>query len=101
MAQWDYSTWTAQGRTITHASLPFRRRGWRSEIGAAAAGNQLALRVEHLRLGGRELAAHAHNLAFDGEIAGQRGSVVVNAQIDGRDATAGLADHRPVRTEVN
>src|SRR5204862_7135335 len=34
------------------ASLALRRRGRRGEIGAAAAGEELAALVEHLRLGG-------------------------------------------------
>src|SRR3954471_16284403 len=48
----------------THQSR-FRRRG---VIRAAAAGEQLSLRVEHARLRGRELAPHAHDLAAYGEI---------------------------------
>src|SRR5205809_6152156 len=58
---------------------PLRRRGWGSEIGAAARGEELAGLVEHLRLGGRELAAHAHHLAAHGEVAGHGRAVIVDA----------------------
>ena len=78
-----------------------RRRRRRGEIGAAAAREQLALRVEDRRLGGRELAAHAHDLALDGEIARQRDGVIVDAHVDGRHAAAELSHHRPVGAEID
>src|SRR5438876_3667765 len=53
------------------------------EIGAATRGEELPGLVEYLRLGGRELAAHAHHLAAHGEVAGHGRAVIVDAQVDG------------------
>src|SRR5215831_13608699 len=86
-----------RGARDTHRSC-LRRR---SEIGAAAAGDELALRVEHLRLRGRELAAHPHDLAADGEIPGHGHGVIVDVQVDGGHAAAGLLDHGPVAAEID
>src|SRR5438034_632098 len=77
---------------------PLRRRG---EIAAAAAGDELALRIEHVRLRGRDLAAHAHDLAAHGKIARHGGGVVIDAQIDGGHAAAGLLDHGPVGADID
>src|SRR5262249_28375841 len=51
---------------IAHGSfaLPLRRC---REIGAASAGEEISLGVEHICLGGRELASHAHHLAPNGQ----------------------------------
>src|SRR5438309_3202201 len=68
---------------------PLRRGGRRGEVSAAAAGEELAGLVEHLCLGGRELAAHAHHLAAHNEVARHRGAVIVDPQVDGRHAAAG------------
>src|SRR5262249_13738273 len=81
----------------THRSS-LRRRG---EVGAAAAGDELALRIEHLRLRGRELAAHPHDLAADSEIPGHGHGVIVDVQVDGGHAAAGLLDHGPVAAEID
>ena len=85
-------------RTVT---ISLRRRRRRGEIGAAAAGQQLAVLVVDVRLGERELAAHAHHLALRGEIARHGGGVIVDAQIDGRHAAADLLHHRPVGGEID
>src|SRR5262245_16113437 len=71
------------------------------EIGPAAAGEKLALRVEHVRLRGRELAAHAHHLAADREIAGHGGGVIIDAHSDGRHAAAELLHHRRIGAEID
>src|SRR5262249_61040754 len=55
---------------------PSSLRG-RGEVGATAAGDELALRIEHLRLRGRELAAHPHDLAADAEITGHVPALIV------------------------
>src|SRR5215467_4046346 len=81
----------------THRSSLWRRR----EVGAAAAGDELALRIEHLRLGGRELTPHPHDLAADGEIAGHGHGMIVDVQIDGGHAAAGLLDHGPVAADID
>src|SRR6478752_5614898 len=78
-----------------------RRRRRRGEIGAAAARNELALRVEDRRLGGRELAAHADDLALDGEVARQGDGMIVHAHVDGRHAAAELSHHGPVGAEID
>src|SRR5262249_57277667 len=83
-------------RDIHRSSL--RRRG---EVGAAAAGDELSLRVEHLRLRGRELAAHPHDPAADGEIPGHGRGVAVDVQIDPRHPAAGLFDHAPVAAQLD
>src|SRR6266550_4289016 len=89
----------ARGSVGAHAEpLPLRHR---REIGAAAAGDQLALRIEHLRLRGRELTSHAHDLAADGEVAGHGHGMIVDVQIDGGHAAAGLLDHGPVAAEID
>src|SRR5262245_19965092 len=75
---------------------------WRRRvIGAAAAGEKLALGVEDARLGDRELAAHVDHLAMDGEVTWHRRGVVVDAQADGGYAAADLLDHGPVRAEID
>jgi len=73
-----------QGRADT---LVLRRAGdmhplglWRcGVIGAAAAGEQLSLRVEHARFRGRELASHAHDLAANGEVSRHRHGMIIDA----------------------
>src|SRR6266487_1201021 len=77
---------------------PLRRGG---EIGAAPAGDELALRIEHMRLRGRELAAHAHHLAADGEIPRHGHGMIVDVQIDGRHAAAVLSDHGPIGAAID
>src|SRR5271156_4118548 len=59
------------------SSWAFRQR---REIGAAAAGNELAVLVEDFRLGGGELRAVADDLAARGEIARHRRPVIIDAQ---------------------
>jgi hypothetical protein len=80
------------------AAICLRRR---REIGAAATGQELSLGIEHARLGGGELPAHRDDLTADGEIARHGGGVIIDAQVDGRYASAGLLDHRPVGAEVD
>src|SRR5262249_19961541 len=75
--------------------------GWSREVGAAAAGDELVLRVEHLRLRGRELTPHPHDPAADGEIAWHGHGVIVDVQIDGGHAAAGLLDHGPVAADID
>src|SRR6266498_233292 len=78
--------------------LPFRRGG---EIGAPAASEELALRIEHMRLRGRELAAHAYHLAADGEVPWHGHGMIVDVQIDGGHAAAVLLDLGPVGAEID
>src|SRR5262249_38432794 len=87
----------APGTLIPH---PSSLRG-RGEVGATAAGDELALRIEYLRLGGRELTPHPHDPAADGEIAGHGHGMIVDVQIDGGHAAAGLLDHGPVAPEID
>src|SRR5262249_62330728 len=57
------------------------RRG--GQVCATAAGDELALRIEYLRLGGRELTPHPHDPAADGEIAGHGHGMIIDLQISG------------------
>src|SRR5215470_3045521 len=82
-------------------ALSLRRRGRRGEIGAAPARDQLAVLVEHLRLGRRELAAEPYDLAARGEVARHRRGVIVDAHVYGGHAAPGAANHRPVRGKVD
>src|SRR5215470_3814694 len=82
-------------------ALSLRRRRRRGEIGAAPARDQLAVLVEHLRLGRRELPAEPHDLAARGEVARHRRRVIVDAHFDGGHAPAGAADHGPVGSEID
>src|SRR5262245_54834311 len=77
---------------------PLRRGG---KIGAAAAGDELALGVEHVRLRRRELAAHAHDLAADGEIPRHRHGMIVDVEIDSWDAAAVFLDHGPICADID
>src|SRR5579862_858968 len=82
----------------------FRRscRFWRRrEVGAAAAGDEFSLLVEYLRLGGCELRSAANDFAARDEIAAQRWPMIIDPQVDGRHAAAGLFDHRPVGSEID
>src|SRR5262249_37401722 len=79
-------------------SCPLRRRG---EISAAAASEELALRIEHVRLRGRELPAHALDLAAERETPGPGYVMIVAVQIGGRRAAAVLPDHGPIGAEVD
>src|SRR2546430_4088887 len=89
----------SEAASVAYAEpLSLRRR---REIGAAAAGDQLALRIEHLRLRGRELTSHAHDLAADGEVPGHGHGMIVDVQVDGGHAGAGLLDHGPVAAEID
>src|SRR5215211_5480534 len=75
---------------------------WRSGvIGAAPAREELALLVEHLRLAGRELAAEFDDSAARRQVARHRRVVVIDAQIDRRDAAAHAPDQRPVRRQID
>src|SRR5258707_6984251 len=73
-----------------------RRRGRCREIGAAAAGEELAILVEHPRLGGRELAAETDHLALGGEVARHGPGVVSDAPIHWWDAAPRLPYHSPI-----
>src|SRR5262249_20882266 len=86
-----------RGARDAHRSS-LRRRG---EIGAAAASDELALRVEHLRLRGRELAAHPHDLAADGEIPGHGYGMIVAVLVVGGPAAAGFFAHGPIPAEID
>src|SRR6266852_2276100 len=70
-------------------------------VSPPAARQQFSLRIEDLRLSGGELAAHAHDLAAQGEIARHGRAVIVDAQIDGRHPAAGLLHHGPVGGEID
>src|SRR5262249_60988920 len=48
-----------------------------------------------------ELAAHAHDPAARGEITRHGSGVIVDTQIDGRHAAAGLLHPRPVGREID
>src|SRR3984893_2727164 len=71
------------------------------EIGAAAAGDQLAVEIEDLRFGGRELRAGADDLAAGNEIAGHGDAMIIDAHVDRRHASPGLLDHREIRREID
>src|SRR5580700_2586412 len=73
---------------------------WRGQIGSAAARQQTAFLVEDLCFGNRELLAEIHDLAADRQNAGHRGAVIVDAEINRRNAAAGLGDHGPIGREV-
>src|SRR5262245_314092 len=75
---------------IDPCGLAFRWRRRRCVVSPASAREQLALGVEYLGLGGRELAAHANDLALDGEVAGHRHAVIVDPYVDGRHAAPEL-----------
>src|ERR1051325_3202743 len=90
---------TTVGRPVT--PLPLRGRRGRGEISAPARGKELAVLVVDVRLGTGELAARADDLALGGEVARHGGGVIVDAQVDGRQRTAELLDHRPVGGEID
>src|SRR4029077_18500065 len=73
---------------------------WGREIGAAAAGDEPAAGVEHLRLRGRELAAEPDHLAARGQVARHGGRMIVDPQVDGWHAAAGPPHHCPIGGEI-
>src|SRR5262245_467571 len=85
-------------RLLKRGISPLRRR---RVIGAAAAGEKLALGVEDARLGDRKWAAQLDDLAVDGEVTWHRRGVIVDAQADGGYAATNLLDHGPVRAEID
>src|SRR5580704_10082074 len=76
----------------------FWRRG---QIGAAAAGDQLAVEIEDLRFGGRKLRAGADDLAAHDQIAGHGDAMIIDAHVDRRHASPGLLDQREIRSEID
>src|ERR1700733_14974015 len=74
---------------------------WRGQIGPATTRQQAAFLVEDLGFGNRELLSEIHDLAADRQNAGHRGPVIVDTQIDRRNAAAGLGDHGPIGGEVH
>src|ERR1700722_20477997 len=79
-----------EGMPDTTMFLSGRRCG---QISPAAARQQTAFLVEDLGFGNRELLSEIHDLAADRQNAGHRGAVIVDAQINRRNAATGLGDH--------
>src|SRR3954465_2515900 len=73
----------------------FQRPG---EIGPPPAGDQPALRVEHLRLADGELAAELDHPALHHQVARHRGAVVVDPHVDSWHRMADARCQGPVRT---
>src|SRR5262249_16542604 len=92
---------TSPENALTLDRSRLRRRRRCGEIGAAAARQKLAGLVIDMRLGAGELPADADDLALGSEITRHRRGMIVDAQVDGRNAAPGLLHHRPVGGEID